>query len=141
MADDSELTDEERTAVNHAWRNLIEDKAHGGKLHYTMPPVRGMAPPGSFRIPKDIFAALGDGDLKVGGAVVHSMFGIEDDPEDPTVIHPHAVRIIGNGNINAGRRVLERFVQRVRRSEDHHGWRIEEGEDGVMLHHRRSGNG
>ena len=43
------------------------------------------------------------------------MFGIEDDPEDPTVIHPHVVRIIGNGNLNAGRRVLEKFVARVRR--------------------------
>jgi hypothetical protein len=139
MADDSELTDEERTAVNHAWRNLIEGRAHGGKLHYTMPDVRGMAPPGSFRLPKDVFAALGDGDLKVGGAVVHAMFGIEDDPEDPTVIHPHAVRIIGNGNINAGRRVLEKFVARVRRQsrdgvtlehdglqhkDGHHGWSV-----------------
>ena len=47
MADDSELTDEERTAVNHAWPQLwvIEDKAHGGKLHYTMPDVRGMRRP------------------------------------------------------------------------------------------------
>jgi hypothetical protein len=98
-----------------------------------------MAPPGSFRLPKDVFAALGDGDLKVGGTVVHAMFGIEDNPEDPTIIHPHAVRIIGNGNINAGRRILDRFVAMVRRQsrdgvtlqhdglqheDGHHGWSV-----------------
>lgn len=115
MADDSELTDEERTAVNHAWRNLIEDRAHGGKLHYTMPDVRGMAPPGAYKIPKDVVAHLGHGSLHDGGFVLHSLFGTEDTPEDPTVIHPHVVRIIGNGNLNAGRRVLEKFVARVRR--------------------------
>jgi len=138
MADDSELTDEERTAVNHAWRNLIEDKAHGGKLHYTMPDVRGMAPPGSFRIPRDVFAALGDGDLKLGGAIIHQMLGIEDDPEDATLVHPHAVRIIGNGSLAAGTKILTRFVQMVRRRSrdgvvlehvgsqhaDDHGWRV-----------------
>jgi hypothetical protein len=139
MADDSELTDEERTAVNHAWRNLIEDKAHGGKLHYTMPDVRGMAPPGSFRIPKDVFAALGDGDLKLGGAIIHQMFGIEDDPADPTRIHGDVVRIIGHGSLAKGQEVLHRFVQMVRKQsrdgvtlehdglqheDGHHGWRV-----------------
>jgi hypothetical protein len=67
------------------------------------------------------------------------MFGIEDNPEDPTIIHPHAVRIIGNGNINAGRRILDRFVAMVRRQfrdgvtlqhdglqheDGHHGWSV-----------------
>jgi hypothetical protein len=140
MNDDTdELTSEELADIQKAWHALVEDHAHGGKLHYTMPDVRGMAPPGSFRLPKDVFAALGDGDLKVGGAVVHAMFGIEDDPEDPTIIHPHAVRIIGNGNINAGRRILDRFVSMVRRQsrdgvtlqhdglqheDGHHGWSV-----------------
>jgi hypothetical protein len=125
VSDDATLTDEERAAIGRAWREVIEDRAHGGKTHYQMPPVRGMAAPGSFRIPRDVINALGDGDLKVGGAVVHGMFGIEDDPEDPTLIHPHAVRIIGNGNINTGRRILEKFIQRVR-----HGAR-----EGVVLAH------
>lgn len=126
MSDNTdELTPEERAEVGRARKEFIEDRAHGGKLHYSMPPVRGMAPPGSFRIPKDVFAALGDGDLKAGGAVAHAMFGIEDDPERPDRIHPHAVRIIGNGNINAGRRILEKFVARVR-----HGAR-----EGVILEH------
>ena len=35
-------------------------------------------------------------------------------PDDPTVIHPHVVRIIGEGSQSAGRRVLEKFVQQVR---------------------------
>ncbi len=112
--DDITLTDEDRAAIGHAWRSLIEDRAHRGKLHYSMPPVRGMAPPGSFRIPKDVFAALGDGDLKVGGYVIHAMLGIEDNPEDATLIDPSVVRLLGNGNLRAGRRVLERFVQQVR---------------------------
>ena len=104
MSDDDTLTDEELRGIRQGWRALIEDRAHGGKLHYSMPPVRGMPAPGSFRIPRDVFAALGDGDLKVGGAVAHAMFGIEDDPDDPTIVHPHAVRIIGNGSLAAGRR-------------------------------------
>ena len=124
MADDSELTDEERTAVNHAWRNLIEDRAHGGKLHYTMPDVRGMPAPGSSESRRMFFAALGDGDLKLGGAVVHAMFGIQD-AGDPTTVHPHVIRILGHGNINAGRRVLEKFIARVRR----------QSRDGVILEH------
>ena len=141
MSDDEtdELSPEELRAVTKAWRELVEDKAHSGRLHYTMPPIHGMPAPGSFRIPRDVFEALGDGDLKLGGAVAHAMFGIEDDPEDPTVIHPHAVRIIGNGNINAGRRVLEKLVARVRHGaregvtlvhdglqheDGHHGWSV-----------------
>jgi hypothetical protein len=114
MKDDT-LTDEELHGIRQGWRALVEDRANGGKLHYSMPNVRGVPAPGSFRIPKDIFAALGDGDLKLGGFIVHRMFGIEDDPDDPTIIHPDAVRIIGHGNLNAGRRVLEKFVARVRR--------------------------
>ena len=139
MSDDDTLTDEDRAAIGRAWRELIEEKAHGGRLHYSPVPVRGMAPPGSFRIPRDVFAALGQGDLKVGGAVAHAMFGIEDDPDDPTYVHPHAVRIIGNGNLAAGRKVLEKFVARVRHgardgvvlehdglqhNDGHHGWRV-----------------
>ena len=114
MSDDDTLTDEELRGIRQGWRALIEDRAHGGKLHYSMLPVRGMPAPGSFRIPRDVFAALGDGDLKVGDAVAHAMFGIEDDHDEPTIVHPHAVRIIGNGSLAAGRRVLEKFVARVR---------------------------
>jgi hypothetical protein len=78
--DTDDFTPEDRAAVGKAWRELIEDKTHGGKLHYSPVPIRGMPAPGSFRIPKDIFAALGNGDLKVSGLIVHQMFGIETTP-------------------------------------------------------------
>jgi hypothetical protein len=115
MSNDTELTTEEIAAIGHAWREFVGSRAHGGKMYYQMPPVAGMAPPGSFRIPKDVIAALGDGDLESGGFVLHSLFGIEDTPDDPTVIHPHVIRIIGNGSLAAGQKVLQRFVQMVRR--------------------------
>jgi hypothetical protein len=133
MADDDTFSDEDRAHIGHAWREFIEDRAHGGKMHYQMPAVRGMAPPGSFRLPRDVVNKLGDGDPKAGGAVIHQMFGVEDDPDDPTIVHGDVVKIIGNGSLAAGRRVLERFIQRVR-----HGDR-----DGVTLEHDAStmGNG
>jgi hypothetical protein len=131
MKDDTR-TDEDRAAAISWYHALIEDRAHGGKLHYSMPAVRGMAPPGRYRIPRDVFEALGNGDLKLGGAVVHSMFGIEDDPERPDLIHPHAVRIIGNGNLNAGRRVLERFVAQVRRQSRDYVIEQPDGNHGVV---------
>jgi hypothetical protein len=139
QADDAALTDEDRAALVRWYREHVEDKAYRGQTHYTMPPVRGMAPPGSFRIPRDVIDALGDGDPKTGGAVAHGMFGLEDDPEDPTIIHGNVVRLLGNGSLAAGRRVLERFVQRVRHGDregvvlehdvsamenGHHGWRV-----------------
>jgi hypothetical protein len=126
MADDETLTDEERAAIGHAWREFVENRAHGGKLHYSQPAIRGQPSRGSFRIPRDVFEVLGDGDLKVGGAIIHQMFGVEDDPQDATTIHGSVVRLLGAGDLAKGRKVLERFVQRVR-----HGAR----DDGVVLQH------
>lgn len=107
-----------RRSFHAGWlqRQLKKLKAefHSGP-YYEQPAIHGQPERGSFRLPRNVFAALGRGDLKLGGAVVHAMFGIEDDPDDPTIIHPDAVRIIGSGNLNAGRRVLERFVQQLRR--------------------------
>jgi hypothetical protein len=138
MSDDEtdELSPEELRAVAKAWRELVEDKAHNGRLHYTMPDVRGMPAPGSFRIPRDVFEALGDGDIKLGAAAIHALLGVEDNPERPDLIHPHVVRIIGNGNLNAGRRVLEKFIARVRRQSregvtlEHDGLQHEDGHHG-----------
>jgi hypothetical protein len=118
--DDIVLTDDELDAVGDAWRGLIEDKAHRGKLHYEQPAIKGQPARGSFRIPRDVFEALGHGDLKVGGAIAHRMFGIEDEPDDPTVVHPHVVRIIGDGDARAGRRILEKFVAQMRRQGAQH---------------------
>jgi hypothetical protein len=140
QADDANaLTDEEKDALVNWYHALVEDKAYGGKTHYSMPPVAGMAPPGSSRIPRDVFEALGQGDIKLGAAAIHAMLGVEDSPERPDLIDPLAARILGNGSLAAGRRVLEKFVARVRRQsregvvlehdglphDDHrHGWRV-----------------
>ena len=51
MSDDDTLTDEDRAAIGRAWRELIEEKAHGGRLHYSPVPVRGMAPPAVSEFP------------------------------------------------------------------------------------------
>jgi hypothetical protein len=84
-------------------------------VHYEQPAIRGQPPRGSFRIPRDVIAKLGHGDLKAGGAVAHGMFGIEADSDFPDVVHADVVRDIGHGSANAGRKVLEKFVARVRR--------------------------
>jgi hypothetical protein len=137
--DTDDFTPEDRAAVGKAWRELIEDKTHGGKLHYSPVPIRGMPAPGSFRITKDIFAALGNGDLKVGGLIVHQMFGIEDDPDDPTIIHGDVVRIIGDGSLATGRKVLEKFVAQVRRQSResvvlaHNGLQHDDGNHGWFV--------
>lgn len=39
---------------------------------------------------------------------------LADSPADATVVHPRVVRIIGNGNIRAGRRIPEKFIAQVR---------------------------
>jgi hypothetical protein len=113
--DDTELTPEEWAAVGKAWREFVEDKAHNGKLHFSPVKVHGMPLPGSFRFsPKDI-AKLGNGDLQAGGFLLQSLFGIEDDPAHADCVHPSAVRIIGNGSLAKGQKVLQRFVQMLRK--------------------------
>ena len=114
LADDGALTEEELAQVNRAWRGLIEDKAHNGRTRYVMPAVRGMPPRNSFQLPRDVINALGDGDPRAGGFIAHQLFGVEDDPADPTRIHGDVVRLIGHGSLAAGRRVLEKFIARVR---------------------------
>ena len=114
MADDTEFTDEDRATVGRAWKQFVEDRAHNGKLHFSPVKVRGMPLPGSFRLPKDVINKLGENDPQTGGAVVHAMFGVEDHPEDPTVVHPDVVRIIGHGSLVKGHKVLQKFISRVR---------------------------
>jgi hypothetical protein len=136
MADDEvTLTPEAR----RSWLNVVKNLAHQGPgVHYEQPEIRGQPPRGSFRLPKDVINKLGEGDPKAGGAVVAGMFGVESDNDFPDVVHADVVRDIGHGSVNAGRRVLERFVQRVRQGArggatlhytgrqhaDDHGWRV-----------------
>jgi hypothetical protein len=104
--------------VRKGWLQLTKDRAYSGRgVHYEQPAIRGQPPRGSFRLPRDVIAQLGDGDLKAGGAVVAGMFDIEADSDFPAdVIHADVVRDIGHGSERAGCRVLEKFVQRVRQA-------------------------
>jgi hypothetical protein len=121
QADDA-LTDEDRAALVNWWHGLIEDRAHGGKLHYSQPLIRGQSPRGSYRLGRETVDKLGNGDPKAGGFVVHQMFGVEDSPEDPTVVHGHVVRLLGGGDLAKGHKILqrfERFVQRRQGAQPH----------------------
>jgi hypothetical protein len=51
---------------------------------------------------------------------MRQMFAFED-TDDPTVVHPDLVRVLGDGNIGAGRRVLEKFIRQVRQRGAPHG--------------------
>jgi hypothetical protein len=117
--DDTELTEDELAGIRQGWRELIEDRAHNGKLHYSPVKVHGMPLPGSFRLPKDVINKLGENDPQAGGFVAHKLFGIEDTPEDPTVVHPNVVRILGDGSLVKGHKVLQKFISRVRYGAQH----------------------
>jgi hypothetical protein len=127
---EEDIDPEDMTAIRRGWLGLVKEKAysHPG-WHYEQPEIRGQPPRGSFRLPKDVINKLGEGDPQAGGAVVAGMFGVEPDSDFPVdVIHADVVRDIGHGSLAAGRRVLERFVQRVRseaapipQPDGHHG--------------------
>jgi hypothetical protein len=114
MSNDIVLSDEDRAEFGPLWRNLVEDKAHRGRTHYSQPAIKGQPARGSFKIPRDVIESLGDGDPKAGGAIAHRMFGVEDEPDDPTTIDPNVVRLLGDGDIRGGQRVLEKFIRQVR---------------------------
>jgi hypothetical protein len=123
---DEDFSPEDMTAIRRGWLALTKERAFQGSkgVHYEQPPIRGRPPRGSFRIPRDVFAALGHGDLRVGGAIVAAMFSVEPG-DDVTNISPDVIRDLGHGSERAGRRVLEKFIARVR-----HGDR-----DSVVLEH------
>jgi hypothetical protein len=89
----------------------LKDHALSGP-YYEQPPLHGQPERGSFRLPRDVFAALGHGDLQAGGRVAAHMFSVAAG-DDPTIVHADVVRDVGHGSLAAGRRVLERFVQQV----------------------------
>ena len=67
-----------------------------------------------FKIPRDVIAKLGDGDLPLGVAVLYQMFGERPASHPFGTISVETVQAIGGGNINAGRKVLTRFISMVR---------------------------
>ena len=135
---DEDFSPEEMAGIRKGWLGLVKERAYAGPgVHYKQPLIRGQPPRGSFRIPRDVFAALGHGDLKVGGAIVAAMFSVEPG-DDLTNIGPDVIRDLGHGSERAGRKVLEKFVARVRHGasdgvtlvhngrhdDDDHGWRV-----------------
>jgi hypothetical protein len=116
QADDANaLTDEEKAALIAWYRGLVEDRAHRGKLHYQMPDVHSMpGGPGSYQVPKDVIAHLGNGSLHDGGFVLHSLFGREDAPDRPDIIHSDVVRLLGEGSLATGKRILDKWAAQVR---------------------------
>ena len=135
QVDQHGLTPEDWDAAVDWWRTT----QHRGRW-YTQPPIKGRPPRNSFTLPDDVVNHLGDGDPHVAGAVLHGMFGLAPatGEDDPRVIDPDVVKHIGHGSVAAGRKVLERFVQMVRRQSregvtlehvgsqhpDDHGWRV-----------------
>jgi hypothetical protein len=104
-----------RAAIRRGWHALTKERAYAGPgVHYEQPAIRGQPPRGSYRLPRDLIAHLGKGDVKAGAAVAAGMFSVEPG-DDPTIIHPDVVRDLGHGSVAAGRRVLERFVAMLRR--------------------------
>jgi hypothetical protein len=123
---DEDFDPEDMTAIRRGWLQLTKDRAYSGRgVHYEQPAIKGQPPRGSFRLPKDVINKLSEGDPQTGGRVAAHMFGVEPDTDSPDVVHADVVRDIGHGDIKAGRRVLEKFIARVRRR----------ARDGVVLEH------
>lgn len=87
----------------------------GDKVHYERIPVRGMAPSGSFDVPREAINALGGGDVGKGHFILSDMFGTHPMNTPPGLISPDVDRELGNGNPQAGHRVLQKFVAMCRR--------------------------
>lgn len=116
--DTEPLTDDETAAVLHGWAHLLREQhereggADDSKAWYERIPIKGMAPHGAFRLPHHAVKALGGGDPHVAGAVLAHLLHV--DPDNPLTVDHNTVRDIGNGDLNAGHRVLRKFVAMLR---------------------------
>jgi hypothetical protein len=134
MTDDTELTPEDWDAAVNWWRGT----QHRGR-YYEQPRIKNRPPRNSFTLPDDAVRQLGD--PHTAGMVLAGMFGVRPytGEDDPRVIDPDVVKHIGHGSLAAGQKVLQRFVQMLRRqsregvtlvhdgrepSEDGHGWSV-----------------
>jgi hypothetical protein len=96
-------------------------RADDSKVHYERVPLqaeiikrmaehaRRVIPNGSYHVPLAAVAALGGDDIEVGEHVLQRMFKMAA----PRAAHPHALRELGNGSITAGRKVLQKFLDRA----------------------------
>jgi hypothetical protein len=71
-------------AIVNWWK---ESQHHGP--HYVRPPIRNRPPRNSFTLPDDVVNALGAGDPRAAGAILHGMFRLAPFTDgDPRVIDP-----------------------------------------------------
>ena len=88
-----------------------QHRADGG-LEYQRPTFGGSLK-GAFKLPHNAVRALGNGDADAGLAVSDQLFGHHIALGRGTV-HPDVLHDIGNGDIKAGRRVLQKLVTMLR---------------------------
>lgn len=69
--------------------------------------------PASFTLPIDVLRKLGNGDCALGLAVLRDALGGEPIAEGQFV-SPNVLTALGHGNLNAGRRVLQKLISRIR---------------------------
>jgi hypothetical protein len=82
--------------------------------------AKRIIPPGSFIMPLDAAIALGKGNGELGESIIGKMFAAGRYSEAmPRILPPEVVKEIGHGDIAAGRKVLERFVQSLRQKHQH----------------------
>jgi hypothetical protein len=94
----------------------VKEAADGGavddrKVHYER--VKGVASPGSFRLPHHAVEALGAGDGRTAGMVLKQLFAV--DADSPDIVPAETVQALGHGDHKTGHRVLNRFVQMLRK--------------------------
>ena len=106
------LTPEDWKVIESWWRGT----QHPGP-YYVQPRIKNRPPRNSFTLPNDVINQLGNGDPRVAGMVLAGMFHLAPlaDSGDPRVIDPDVVADIGHGSLAKGQKVLQRFVQMLRR--------------------------
>jgi hypothetical protein len=87
------------------------DERH--KVHYER--IETHASPHGFAIPADVIKTLGRGDPEIGNAVLLETFGVHPMAVPHSSIHLQTVREIGGGDIEAGKRVIRKFIAKVRK--------------------------
>jgi hypothetical protein len=70
-------------------------------------------PAGSYHVDFADVAKLGGGDLERGETILHRMFRMSG----PRSLHPSALRELGNGNAATGRRVIDKFLDRLHKGD------------------------
>jgi len=85
---------------------MAADLWRHGTPKYGPPEGRG------FTFPDDVIKALGEGDAALRRAIIAEIFG--GHVMDCLLISANAVREIGNGDPAAGRKILHRFVMKLR---------------------------